>query len=112
MAFGTEYAVNPTVFVGGEAHVVDVGGRNYIVGHGDGIVPKAEIVYAIGAFGHGKERLAVVTLDAHHQQVLTIPLNELKVALMPMRSMRKGLVCSSKSYLQKMGVCLAVSIGY
>ena len=74
VAFGTEYSVNPAVLVPGEAHVVDVGGRDYVVRHGHGIVPKAEVVNPVGALGHCEERLAVGTLHADHQQVLAVHL--------------------------------------
>ena len=75
MAFGTENAVYPAVFVRRETHVVNVGGGNHIFGHRDGIVPEAEVVNAVGAFGHGKERLAVGSLHAHHQYILSVPLD-------------------------------------
>ena len=60
--------------MGSEAHVVHIGGRNHVFGHGYRIIPKTEIVYPIGAFGHSEKRLAVGTFHAHHQQIFTLPL--------------------------------------
>ena len=41
VAFGAEDAIYPAVFVGGEAHVVDVGGGDDVIGHCHGVVPEA-----------------------------------------------------------------------
>ena len=79
MAFGTKYAVYPTVFVGGEAHVVDVGGGDDVIGHRYGVVPKAEVVYPVGAFRYGEERLAVGTFHAGYEQVFAVPFNRSRV---------------------------------
>ena len=73
MAFGTEDAINPAVFVGGEAHIVDVGSRNHILRHGNRVVPETEVVDAIGTLGHSKERFAVGSFYTDHQQVFSVP---------------------------------------
>ena len=73
MAFGAEDAVDPSVFMGREAHIVDVGGGDYIFGQHDGIVPQAEVVHAIGTFGYGEEGFAVGAFHAQHQQVAALP---------------------------------------
>ena len=75
MAFGAEDAVDVTVLMAGQAHIIDVGRRVVRVGHGDRFVPEAEVVDAVGTFRHGEEALAVGSLDTHHEQVLSVPLH-------------------------------------
>ena len=75
MTLRAEDAVNPAILMGRESHVVDVGCGNHIVGHRDGFVPKAEVVDTVGALCHGKERFAVGSLHAHHEQVFALPLD-------------------------------------
>ena len=70
-----EHAVDPSVFVGGETHVIDIGGGDHILGHGDGLRPEMEVVYAVGAFGNSEEALAVGTLHTHDKQVFAMPLD-------------------------------------
>ena len=72
LAFGAEDAVDPAVLVGREAHVVDVRIGFFGFGHAHRIVAETEAVHAAGAFGHGEERLAVVALDTHHEQVFAV----------------------------------------
>ena len=72
---GTEHAVDVAVFMACEPHVVDISRRHHIVGHGNGFVPEAEVIYTIGAFGHGEKALAVGSFHPHHQQVFAIPLD-------------------------------------
>ena len=55
MPLGTEDAVNPTVFVSGETHIVYIGCRNHIFGQSHRIFPETEIINAIRAFGNSKE---------------------------------------------------------
>ena len=55
MTLHAEEAVDPAILVAGEAHVVDVHAGDVILGHGDGMVPEAEAVNPVGAFGHGEE---------------------------------------------------------
>ena len=75
VTLGTEHTVDPSVLMLRDAHVVDVGGRNDILGHGDGLVPEAEVVDAIGRFSHGEERFAVGTFDTHYEAVFALPLD-------------------------------------
>ena len=75
VTLGTEHAVDPAVLMLRDAHVVDVGGRNDILGHGDGLVPEAEIVDTVRRLGHGEERFAVGTFDTHYEAVLSVPLD-------------------------------------
>ena len=63
----------------GQAHIVDVGGGDYIFGQHDGIVPQAEVVHAIGTFGYGEEGFAVGAFHAQHQQVAALPLDGSRV---------------------------------
>ena len=74
-ALYAEDAVNPAVLMGGEAHVVHVGGGFSPLRHGDGTGPEAEVVHTVRAFGHGKEGLAVVSFHTHHQHVFVTPLD-------------------------------------
>ena len=55
MALRTEKAVYPTVFMGSETHIINIGCRNNVFGHRYRIVPKTEVVNAIRTFGYGKE---------------------------------------------------------
>ena len=75
----TEDAINPSVFVLRDSHVVDVRGRHYVVGHGDGIVPEAEIVDAVLTFCHGKEGLAVGSFHTNHQEVFPVQLDGTRI---------------------------------
>ena len=75
MSFGAEYAVYPSVLMFGKAHVVYVRGRDDVVGHGYGIVPEAEVVNSVGAFGHRKERLSVSSLHTDDQEILAVELD-------------------------------------
>ena len=72
---GAEHAIDPPILMLRDAHIVDVGGRHLIVGHGDGLVPEAEIVDAVGTLCHGKERLAVGTLHPHDNHIFALPLD-------------------------------------
>lgn len=56
-----------------QTHVVDVGSGNNILRHGDGLVPEAEVDYAIRTFGHSKEALAVGSFYTGHDNELAIP---------------------------------------
>ena len=58
-----------------DAHVVDIGGRDDVVGHGDRLVPEAEVVDAVGTLRHGEERLSVGAFHAHDDDVLVVPLD-------------------------------------
>ena len=62
-----------------EAHVVDVGCRNDVFGHGDRLIPEAEVVDAVRTFGHGKEALAVGSLYSHHEEILAVHLDGARV---------------------------------
>ena len=75
VTLGTEHTVDPAVLMLRDAHVVDVGGRNDILGHGDGLVPETEIVDTVRRLSHGEERLAVGTFDTHYEAVLSVPLD-------------------------------------
>ena len=72
VALGTEHAVDPAVLVLRQSHVVDVRGGLLRVGHGDGLLPEAEVIDAVRTLGNGEEALAVGPLHAAHQQVAPI----------------------------------------
>ena len=37
------------------------------------MIPETEVVDAVGRFGYGKERFAVVAFDAHHHYIIVAP---------------------------------------
>ena len=74
MTLSTEYTVYPAILMSCDAHIIDIGGRNDIVRHGDRFFPEAEIVYTIRTLSHCEEALSVSTLDANHEKVLAVPL--------------------------------------
>lgn len=67
--FDAENPVDPAVLVCRQTHVVNVGCRFPVFGHGDGIVPETEIVDAVRRLRHGEKRFAVGTFHANHQEV-------------------------------------------
>ena len=73
LALHAEKAVNPSVLVCSQAHVVDVGGRLAVFRHGDRPWPEAEIVHSVGAFRYGEEGLAVICLHPGYKQVFAVP---------------------------------------
>ena len=75
MTLGTEDAIHPAVLVCRQAHVVDVCCRDGILGHGDGIVPEAEVIDSVRALGHSEERFSVGALHTDDKQVLAVPLD-------------------------------------
>ena len=75
MAFHAEKTVNPPVLVCRQSHVIHVDCRIVGIGHGDRMVVETEVVDAVGAFGDGKERLAVGTFHADNEHILAVPLD-------------------------------------
>ena len=75
MALGTEDAVDPSVLMGSDAHIIDIRCRNDVLGHRDGLRPEAEVVDAVGTLGRGEERLAVGTLHTDNEHILVMPLD-------------------------------------
>ncbi len=73
VAFGAEESVDISVLMRGEAHVVDIGSGDDVVGHCHGTFPEAEVVDSVGAFGDGEERFAVAAFDSHHDDVFALP---------------------------------------
>ena len=73
LALHAEDAVHPAVLVRGQAHVIDIRRRLAIVRKGDRTVPETEVVDAVRALGHGKERLAVGRFNADTKQVFVAP---------------------------------------
>ena len=58
-----------------DAHVIDIGGRHHILRHGNRLLPETEVIDTVRRLCHGKERLTVGSLHAHHQQILVVPLD-------------------------------------
>ena len=73
MAFSAKDAVDPAVFMSREAHVIDVGGGNHIIGHRDGLGPESEVVHAVWTLGHSEERLAVGAFNPHNKYIFALP---------------------------------------
>ena len=79
LALYAEDAVDPSVLMGGQTHVVYVCRRLAIFRHSDRTVPETEIVHTVRTFCHSKERLAVSTLDTHHENILSVPLDRTRI---------------------------------
>ncbi len=79
LALHAEDAVNPAVLVRGQAHVINIGGGLSVFGHRDGTRPEAEVVHAVRALGHGKERLAVRSFDAGDQHIFSFPFDGARI---------------------------------
>ncbi len=75
LAFGAENAVNPAVFMLGEAHVVHVGFFRAGIGQKNGIIPEAEVIHAVIAFRHGEEGFAVAALQPGHHIIFAVQIN-------------------------------------
>ena len=73
MTLGTEHTVDPTILVLCDTHIVDVRGRNHVIGHGDGLLPETEVVDAVRRLGYCEETLSVGTLHTDDEQILTVP---------------------------------------
>src|SRR5690606_26024627 len=78
-SFGTEKAVNVAVFVGSQTHVINVGVRTVGFGQGDGVIPKAKVVDAVGTFGNSKKGFAINTFNAHRQNVTAVPVKRASI---------------------------------
>ena len=75
VTLGTEHAIDPAVLVLRDTHVIDICGRNHIVGHRDRLVPETEVVDTVGRLGHSEETLAVGTLHTNDKHILAVPLD-------------------------------------
>ena len=73
VALYAEHTIDVAVFVLGDTHVIDIGGRGiFSVGHRNRLVPEAPLVNAVETLSHSEERLAVGALHAAYQQVATV----------------------------------------
>ena len=79
LALHAENAVDPAVLMGGQAHVINVGGRLPPFRHGDGAGPESEMVHAVGAFRHRKEGFAVGALHTGHQHIFALPFDGARI---------------------------------
>ena len=84
MTLYAEKAVNPAVFMAGKSHIIHIRSRCIqsgnatafrSFGQSNRMIPKTEIIHAIGRLGHSKERLSIVALYTHHQHVFIAQLN-------------------------------------
>ena len=73
LAFNTEDAVNPTILMCCESHIVYISRRLTIFRHCDRTIPETEVIHSVRALCHRKERLAVSTLDTNYKNILSIP---------------------------------------
>ena len=65
--------------MGRKPHIIDVGGRIFRVGHGDGVIPEAEVVYSVGTFCYGKKGFTVGSLYTHHEYIFAIPFHRTRI---------------------------------
>ena len=73
MTLGTEHSVNPTIFVLGYTHIVNVCCRHNIIGHGYWFIPETEVIYAVRTLGHSEIALTVGSFHTHNQQIFALP---------------------------------------
>ena len=74
LALNAEQAINPSVLVSGQSHIIDVRSRLAVFGHSDRSWPETEIVHSVRALRNRKERLAVIGLHSHDEKITTVPL--------------------------------------
>ena len=74
-ALNTEDAVNPSVLVGGQPHVIDIDSRLAVLRHCHRIVPETEIVDSVGALRDGEERLPVCAFHSYREHIFSVPLD-------------------------------------
>ena len=79
VTLGTEYAIYPSILMGGKTHIVDIGSGNHIFRHRDRLIPETEVIHTIGTFCHSEEALAVCTFHANYQQILAIPFDGTRI---------------------------------
>src|SRR5690554_6507579 len=72
-SLSAEKAVNVAVLMSSQTHVVDIGVRTVSFRQGDRVIPKAEVIDAVGAFGNSKKGFAVNTFNAHGKNVPAVP---------------------------------------
>ena len=75
LAFDAEDAIDPTVLVGCEAHIIDIGRGLSPFRDGDRAGPEPEIINSIGTLRHRKEGFPVIPFDSGYQQVTAVPLD-------------------------------------
>ncbi len=73
VTLSAEDTINPAILMLCDAHIINIGSRDDVVRHGDRLLPEAEVIHAVRRLGHGKERLAVSTLDTNYQTILALP---------------------------------------
>ena len=73
--FGAEHAVDPTVLVLSQPHVIDIGFVRIQIRQHNRLFPKAKIVDAVGALCNRKEAFSVIALYPNHKTILAIQIN-------------------------------------
>ena len=68
-----EDAINPSVLMRRDAHVIDIRCRNYILWHCYRFFPEAEVINTVRTLCNSKETLAVSTLNTDNQKILAVP---------------------------------------
>src|SRR5581483_10248529 len=74
-ALRTKDAVDPSVLVPGEPHVIDVDIRLGGLRQADRVVPETPVIDTVRAFGHREERFSVHALDTSDHQVAALVLD-------------------------------------
>ena len=75
LALGTEHAVNVTVLMLCQPHIVNIRLLRAGVRKQDGIVPETKAVHSVVTFRHAKEGFPIVPLDSGHQIIFPIQIN-------------------------------------
>ena len=79
VAFCTEHTIDITILMSGESHIIDIGSRNYILWHGDRLIPETEVIYTVRTLSYSEEALAVGTLHTYNEEILAVPLDGTRI---------------------------------
>ena len=79
VALSTEHAIDITILMSGESHIIDIGSRNHILWHGDRLIPETEVIYTVRTLSYSEEALAVGTLHTYNEEILAVPLDGTRV---------------------------------
>ena len=105
LPLNTEDPVDPSVLMGSETHVVDVGGRVAIFRHRYRTGPETEVVHSVRALGHSEERFPVGALNPDEQDVFISKLDgsgiEGRMDAEPLHQVRISLLMEIISPLQR-----------
>ena len=75
LTLGAEHAVDPSVLMLGQTHIVDIGLLRTGVRQNHRIIPEVEAIDAIVTFCHRKEGFPVISFHTNHQIIFSVELN-------------------------------------